>query len=95
MHRFDTAMPALTRKQINEQPERWHIHYAGVRGGLIQHRSGAPPSASGLLRGLPMHAPCRDQRGPLAPIRSGCPIWSLCSSAKRAAIAAPMSDRFV
>ncbi|MFZ0112274.1 MAG: hypothetical protein WAL01_22650 [Pseudolabrys sp.] len=55
--RFDSAMPALTRKQINEQPERWHIHYAGVRGGLIQHRSGALPSAAGLLRGLPMHAP--------------------------------------
>jgi hypothetical protein len=30
-------MPALTRKQINEQPERWQIHYAGVRVGLIQH----------------------------------------------------------
>ena len=25
-----TAMPALTRKQINEQPERWQIHYAPV-----------------------------------------------------------------
>ena len=41
--RFDTAMPALTRKQINEQPERWHIHYAGVRVG---QRSGAPPSSN-------------------------------------------------
>ena len=34
-------MPALTRKQINEQPERWQIYYAGVRAGLIQQRSGA------------------------------------------------------
>jgi hypothetical protein len=55
--KFNLDSPALTRKQINEQPERWHIHYAGVRGGLIQHRSGALPSAAGLLRGLPMHAP--------------------------------------
>jgi len=28
--RFDSSMPALTRKQINEQPERWQILYAGV-----------------------------------------------------------------
>ena len=39
---FDTTVPTLSRKQINEQPERWHIHYAGVRVGLIQQRSGAP-----------------------------------------------------
>jgi hypothetical protein len=39
-------MLALTRKQINEQPERWQIHYAGVRVGLIQQRSGAPPSSN-------------------------------------------------
>jgi hypothetical protein len=38
-------MPALTRTQINEQPERWQIHYAGVRVGIIQQRSGAPPSS--------------------------------------------------
>jgi hypothetical protein len=38
-------MPTLTRKCINEQPERWHIHYAGVRVGPIQQRSGAPPSS--------------------------------------------------
>jgi hypothetical protein len=40
------TMPALTRKQVNEQPERWHIRYAGVRVGLIQQRSGAPPSSN-------------------------------------------------
>ena len=28
------------RKQANEQPEHWHIHYASVRVGLIQQRSG-------------------------------------------------------
>jgi hypothetical protein len=27
-------------------PERWHIPYAGVRVGLIQQRSGAPPSSN-------------------------------------------------
>ena len=43
--RFNTTMHTLTRKQINEQPERWQIHYAGVRVGLIQQRSGAPPSS--------------------------------------------------
>jgi hypothetical protein len=33
-------MPALTRKRINDQPERWHVHYAGVRVGMIVERSG-------------------------------------------------------
>jgi hypothetical protein len=28
------------------QPERWQIHYAGVRVGPIQQRSGAPPSCN-------------------------------------------------
>jgi hypothetical protein len=32
-------MPALTRN-VNAQPERWHIHYAGVRVGMIVERSG-------------------------------------------------------
>jgi hypothetical protein len=32
-------------KQADEQTEHWHIHYAGVRVGLIQQRSGAPPSS--------------------------------------------------
>ncbi len=33
-------MPALTRKRVNDRPERWHVHYAGVRVGLILERSG-------------------------------------------------------
>jgi hypothetical protein len=38
-------MPALTRKRVNDQPETWHVHYAGVRVGVIIERSGAPPSS--------------------------------------------------
>jgi hypothetical protein len=38
-------MPVLTRKRVNDQPETWHIHYAGVRVGVIVERSGAPPSS--------------------------------------------------
>src|ERR1017187_4267612 len=38
-------MPALTRKCVNDRPETWHVHYAGVRVGVIVERSGAPPSA--------------------------------------------------
>jgi hypothetical protein len=38
-------MPALTRKRINDRPETWHVHYAGVRVGVIVGRSGAPPSS--------------------------------------------------
>ena len=33
-------MPALTRKPVNDRPEAWHIHYAGVRVGMIVERSG-------------------------------------------------------
>src|ERR1019366_118985 len=33
-------MPELTRKRINDRPETWHVHYAGVRVGLIVERSG-------------------------------------------------------
>jgi hypothetical protein len=41
VQRFNAAMPALTRKQINEQPERWQIHYAGLesRWGVVLFRS--------------------------------------------------------
>src|ERR1035437_5464016 len=38
-------MPALTRKRVNDRPETWHVHYAGVRVGLIVERSGPPPSS--------------------------------------------------
>jgi hypothetical protein len=35
-------MPALTRKRVNDQPERWHVNYAGVRVGMIVERAGPP-----------------------------------------------------
>ncbi len=38
-------MPALTRKRVNDRPETWHVHYAGVRVGVIVERSGAQPSS--------------------------------------------------
>jgi hypothetical protein len=38
-------MPELTRKCVRDQPETWHVQYAGVRVGVICQRSGAPPSA--------------------------------------------------
>jgi len=38
-------MPQLTRKCVNDRPVTWHIHYAGVRVGVIVERSGAPPSS--------------------------------------------------
>jgi hypothetical protein len=39
-------MPALTRKRVNDRPVTWHVHYAGVRVGVIVERSGAPPSSN-------------------------------------------------
>ena len=33
-------MPILTRKRVNDRPEIWHVHYAGVRVGVIVERSG-------------------------------------------------------
>jgi hypothetical protein len=38
-------VPNLTRKRVNNSPETWHIHYAGVSVGVIAERSGAPSSA--------------------------------------------------
>jgi hypothetical protein len=38
-------MPELTRKRVNNRPVTWHVHYAGVRVGVIVERSGAPPSS--------------------------------------------------
>jgi hypothetical protein len=35
-------MPELTRKRVNDHPECWHIHNAGVRVGVIAERSGHP-----------------------------------------------------
>jgi hypothetical protein len=31
-------MPILTRKRVNDRPETWHVHYAGVRDGVIVER---------------------------------------------------------
>ncbi len=33
-------MPTLTRRRVHRRPETWHIHYAGVRVGMIVERSG-------------------------------------------------------
>jgi len=33
-------MPTLTRKRVHERPVTWHIHFAGVRVGMIADRSG-------------------------------------------------------
>jgi hypothetical protein len=43
--RFNGPMPALTRKRVNDRPVTWHVHYAGVRVGVIVERAGAPPSS--------------------------------------------------
>jgi hypothetical protein len=37
-------MPELTRKRVNDRPQTWYVHFAGVRVGAIIERSGAPPS---------------------------------------------------
>ena len=38
-------MPALTRKRVNDRPETWHVHFAGVRVGVIVERSGVARAA--------------------------------------------------
>jgi len=39
-------MSELSRRRVNDQPESWHIHYAGgVRVGAIAERSGIPASS--------------------------------------------------
>jgi pilus assembly protein Flp/PilA len=38
-------MPALTRKRVSDRPVTWHIHYAGVRVGVISERSGVAGAA--------------------------------------------------
>src|SRR5450759_4060852 len=43
--RFNRRMPELTRKRVNNRPMTWHVHYAGVRVGVVIERSGAPPSS--------------------------------------------------
>jgi hypothetical protein len=43
--RFNRRMPELTRKRVNNRPMTWHVHYAGVRVGVVVERSGAPPSS--------------------------------------------------
>jgi hypothetical protein len=34
------GMPALTRKLVSDNPETWHIHFAGVRVGMLLERAG-------------------------------------------------------
>jgi hypothetical protein len=36
---------ALTRKCVNDRPMTWHVHYAGVRVGVIVERSGVANTA--------------------------------------------------
>jgi hypothetical protein len=38
-------MPALTRKRVNDRPVAWHVHYAGVRVGMILERFGVANTA--------------------------------------------------
>jgi hypothetical protein len=38
-------LPALTRQRVQDRPETWRVHYAGVRVGVIVERSAAPPSS--------------------------------------------------
>jgi hypothetical protein len=38
-------MPALTRKRVNDRPATWHVHYVGVRVGVIVERSGIASAA--------------------------------------------------
>ncbi len=40
-----SRQPALTRKRVSDRPLTRHVHYAGVRVGVIVERSGAPPSS--------------------------------------------------
>jgi len=42
-------MPDLTRKRVNDRPVTWHVHYAGVRVGLIIERR---PAEFSYLRGI-------------------------------------------
>jgi hypothetical protein len=44
VQRFNGECPS-TRKCVNDRPVTWHVHYAGVRVGVIVERSGAPPSS--------------------------------------------------
>jgi hypothetical protein len=45
-------MPALTRKRFNDRPVTWHVHYAGVRVGVIVERSGGKSSSRQSRRRL-------------------------------------------
>jgi hypothetical protein len=38
-------MPVLTRKRVTDRPVTWHVHYAGVRVGVIVERSGVANTA--------------------------------------------------
>jgi hypothetical protein len=50
-------MPALTHKRVNDRPVTWHIHYAGVRVGLIVDRATSETSID--VRLGPAHCPSR------------------------------------
>jgi hypothetical protein len=38
-------MPTLSRTRVNDRPVTWHVHYAGVRVGVLVERSGVPPAS--------------------------------------------------
>jgi hypothetical protein len=63
-------MTALTRKRVTDRPETWHIHYAGVRVGVIvEKRSGARRhqiSGSGFVGFYPDSNPGDDRHGTAA-----------------------------
>jgi hypothetical protein len=39
-------VPALTRKRVSDRPQTWHVHYAGVRVGVIIEQSGVANTAA-------------------------------------------------
>ena len=50
-------MPALTRKRVNDRPVTWHVHFDGVRVGVIVERSGVARAAE--IRGSGIAASIR------------------------------------
>lgn len=64
------AMPALTRKRVNDRPETWHIHFAGVRVGMILERGGiasAPEPWEWHCGFYPGSKPGEQRHGTVAP----------------------------
>src|SRR5450759_3314855 len=48
-------MPQLTRKRVNDRPATWHVHYAGVRVGVIVERSGIGSRRRTMARWVNKH----------------------------------------